>query len=256
MIIMPNNQSVQSGIRILGLIEALSKRGYAGITELSQLTGLNKTTVYRLISTLVEQNYVRQDRKTEKYYLTFKLMAIAGRIKDNIDMTALVRPHLERLCEETGETAHFVLREGADIVYIDKVESYKNTFRMVSRIGLHHSAFSTGVGKAILAELPDDKIQALWESADIRPLTKNTITKYDDFIKQIYEIRKNGYAQDREENELGVSCVAVALGDYAGHVDNAFSISAPVSRMSGGRVRELAELLLKIKSDIKAEMES
>lgn len=252
---MSSQPSVQSGVRILSLLETLSKCGYAGITELSQLTGLNKTTVYRLIGTLAEQNYVRQDKKTGKYYLTYKLLTVADRIKDHIDLVAVVRPHLEDLCDKTGETVHFVLREGVDVVYIDKVESLKNTFRMVSRIGLHHSAFSTGVGKAILAHLPDDKIRVLWDAADIAPRTYNTITNYDDFIKEIYNIRETGYAQDQEENELGVSCVAVALRDYTGVVNNAFSISAPASRMTPERIGEFAEMLIQTKMNIQAEID-
>lgn len=244
---------VQSGIRILSLIEALSRCGYAGITELARMTGLNKATVYRLISTLAEQNYVRQDKKTEKYYLTYKLLAIADRIKDHMDLRAMVRPHLERLCEKSGETVHFVVREGADIVYIDKVESLQNTFRMVSRIGLRHLAFSTGVGKAILAHLPDEKLRALWESAEIRHLTPNTITDFDAFIAEINEIRAAGYAVDREENELGVFCVAVALRDHTGAVNNAFSISSPASRMTPDRTAELARMLLRTQAEILAE---
>ncbi len=251
---MSNTYNIQSAERILTIIDALSKKGPAGATELARITGLDKATVYRFVTTLVNTKFAKKDAATNKYYLTFKLVKIAERIKEKLDMTALVRPHIDRLSETTGETVHFVERESADIVYIDKVESYKNTFRMVSRIGLRQSAFATAVGKAMLAALPDSEIAALWEAAEITALTENTITEKDNFLADIHKIRECGFALDNQENELGVTCIAVSLSDYTGKPSNAISISAPTSRMTAERISELSSLLLLTKSDISAEI--
>ncbi len=139
------------------------------------------------------------------------------------------------------------------MVYIDKVESYSNSVRMVSRIGVKKPLYCTAVGKAMLAELHDAQVKDIWNRSDIRALTSKTIVDYESLLIELQEVRKNGYALDNEENELGVRCIGAVIKNHKGKSENAFSISGPISRMSNDRIDVLAvEVLNKKKELLKA----
>ncbi|MDD2361620.1 MAG: IclR family transcriptional regulator [Oscillospiraceae bacterium] len=240
---------ILSARRIFSLLELLAEKGPLGVTELSIAAGLNKTTVFRQLNTLVTLGYAKKDEKTEKYHLSFKLLEVAGNLLKHIDMRNMVRPFLEELAAQSGETVHLVQRDGLYITYIDKVEPTINSVRMVSRVGMRQPLYCTAVGKALLAELSDREIRNVWENSNINQLTPNTIVDWEYFIKEIDKIRKSGYAEDNEENELGVRCVAVALRNYTGQPQHAISVSAPISRLSDEKLESVAEKLMKIKCE-------
>ena len=251
---MPEKNPVQSAERIFEILETLVKNGAMGLTELSAGLGLHKSTVHRLLNSLAVMGYVRQDPATGKYLSTFKIVELAGRLLGRIDILSVAHRHLEELMKQTHETVHFVQREGCNIVYIDKVESDANSIRMVSHIGLLQPMFCTAVGKAILAELPDEEIRSVWGHSGVHKLTPNTIVDFDGLMREIEKIRRDGYALDNEENEVGVRCIAASVLNFSGKTDNAFSISAPLSRMSDGRVRELSAHVLATKRAISREL--
>ncbi|MDD2417442.1 MAG: IclR family transcriptional regulator [Oscillospiraceae bacterium] len=243
------DNTIRSAQRIFSLLELLADKGPLGVTELSIAAVLNKTTVFRQLNTLVTLGYVKKDEQTEKYYLSFKLLEVAGNLLKHIDMRNMARPFLEELAAQSEETVHLVQKDGAYITYIDKVEPTINSVRMVSRVGMRQPLYCTAVGKALLAELSDREIRIIWDNSIINRLTPNTIVDWKCFINEIDKVRKAGYAQDNEENELGVRCVAVALRDYTGQSQHAISISAPISRLSDEKLESLAEKLMKIKSE-------
>ena len=247
---MTENGSIQSIERFFEIIELLSKNGSMGVTEIAKATSLNKTTVFRMLSTAGNLGYVCKDDNNEKYKLTLKILSISARILDSIDVRSIVRHELENLAKDCTETVHFVQREGNNIVYIDKVESLQNSVRMVSRIGMRHEMYCTGVGKAILAEMSNDEIKNIWDSSQIERKTEKTIVNFNKFMEELENVRKFGYAVDNEENELGVRCVAASCFDYSGKAKYAFSVSAPVSRMDDQRVEKIAPVVIKTKSDI------
>lgn len=244
---------VQSAERIFDILETLAQNGAMGLTELSQLLELHKSTAHRLLNSLIVMGYVKKE-PSGKYNLTFKILEVAGKLLGRIDVLALAHPYMERLVKQTHETVHFVQREGNNIVYIDKVESDENMIRMVSRIGLRLPMYCTGVGKALMAQLGDNEIRSIWAHSDVCKLTDRTIVELDEFLKEISVIRRMGYALDNEENELGVRCIAACVQDFEGNASNAFSISAPLSRMSDSRIEELAGYVLQAKKELSQEL--
>lgn len=251
---MPQTNPVQSAERIFEILETLVQEGPLSLTELSTRLSLHKSTVHRLLKSLVAMGYVRQEKDSGKYLSTFKILSLAGKMLSKIDILAAARPHLEQLMKQTHETVHFVQRENTHIIYVDKVESDANSIRMVSHIGLRQPMYSTGVGKAILAHLKDSEIHEIWKQSNIQAFTPYTIVTYDQLLREIETIRRLGYALDNEENELGVRCVAACVLDYRGLAQNAFSISAPVARMSDERVLELAEQVLQTRRELSREI--
>ncbi len=245
--------SVQSLDRAFDLLENLCRnRNGTTISALCAQTGLHKSTVHRLLGAMTTRGYVLHDNATSKYYAGMKLCELSSYILENVDIVERSRATMEHLSRETGETIHLVLREENEIVYVHKVDSVHSAIRMFSRIGMRRPMFCTGVGKAILATLPDETVREVWQASPVHAYTPYTIIDERAFLHEIANIRRDGYAQDNEENELGVKCVAAAIPDYTGHASYAMSISAPVTRMSNSRMQELHHLLRTACSELAA----
>lgn len=240
---MSENKGIQSLERAFSIIEAMTDVTESGVTELARATGLNKTTVYRMLDTLVSLGYVSRDSRTEKYSLTLKFLKISSGQLAQYDIHKKMRPLLEEIASRSGETVHLVERQGEQVVYIDKCESTTNSVRMVSRIGMTLDVFTTAVGKAMLAHLSDREISRLWENCEHVKKTEYTITNINKYLKEIEDVRQKGFAVDDEENELDVRCVAVAIPDAYGEYRYAVSVSAPKSRTDNEALKSRADML-------------
>lgn len=249
---MAEKNPIQVSERIFHTIEYLAASGPMGLLELSSELDLNKTTVHRILNSLICMDYVKQDPVTLKYSLTFKFCGISNQILSQNSFSTLAHPHIRSLAEQTGETVHLVQLEGNHAVYIDKVES-QNNVRLVSMVGKSIPLYCSGVGKALLADMSDERIKEIWENSDIRSFTDHTITDYEELCRRIEQIRECGYAFDDEENELGVRCIAVSLKDFYGKSAYAISISSPTGRLDDERVQLFQKLILETKKNIQTE---
>ena len=247
---MEEKNPIQVSERIFRTIECMAQNGPIGLLDLSKELSLNKTTVHRILNSLICMDYVKQDPDTLKYSLTFKICSISNQILSQNTMIDIARPYLHELAEQTGEIVHLVQLIETEAVYIDKVEATRNTVRLVSMVGKMIPLYCSGVGKAMLADMPDEKIDLIWKNSKIRKLTDYTITDYQVFRETIEQIRRNGYALDNEENEIDVRCVAVSLKNFSGKSTYAISVSAPKDRMSDERILQLTELILQTKNKI------
>ncbi len=245
---------IQVSERIFHTIETLAHHGPMGLLDLSKELSLNKTTVHRILNSLICMDYVRQDPESLKYSLTYKFCGISAQILASNNVISLARPHLRKLAEQTGETVHLVQMDGTNAIYIDKVEASRSSVRLVSMVGKAIPLYCSGVGKAMLADMTDERIQSIWEKSSIRSLTEYTITELTQFQKIISAIRQNGYALDKEENELGVRCIAVSITAFHGNPPYAISVSAPRDRMSDSRILEIKDLILTTKENIQKNM--
>lgn len=245
---------VQSAQRIFDILELLAQQGELPLHEVARRLSLHKSTAHRLLSSLIAMGYARREERTGCYRLTFKLLEISGRLLETLDIVGLARPYLEQLGRQTHEAVHLVQRDGAEIVYIDKVEAGEGSIRMVSRIGLRRPLYCTAVGKAMLAEMPAGKVEQLWERSRVQRLTERTITDLPSLYRELEQVRRRGYALDNEENEMGVRCIGVCILDYQGRANNALSVSAPLSRMGDARIHDLAPFMLQARKAISREL--
>ena len=243
---------VQSAERIFGVLEAMAETGPIGIMDLSTRLELHKSTVHRLLLSLTCMGYVKQEN-SGKYSLTFKIVELSEKVLSRSDIVFIVHPIIAELANDCGEIVHFVQRRGTEVFYLDKVEPYNqhdSAIRMASQVGLTRPMYCSAVGKAIMAEMKDEEVEYIWNNSIIEKKTEHTITTQLELMKELNEIRKNGYALDNEENELGVRCIAVCIRNLQGLPNNAFSISAPAVRMTDDRVKELAVDILRTKEAI------
>lgn len=245
---------VQSVDRALSILEILSNSPEGlGIKEISEGVSLHKSTVHRLLATLTEKMYVRQNEKTNKYMLTFKMFELGNKMAESISVVDVVKPYLKELVEQTGEVAHFVVREGNEIIYIDKVEP-NNTIRMSSRIGKRIQMYCTAVGKSMMAHMNDNEIKKIWDTSNILKITPKSIVDYDKYMETINEVRKVGFARDEEENELGIRCIGASILDYKNEVCGAISISGPTGRFTLEKVDPYSKLVTETALKISMEL--
>jgi IclR family acetate operon transcriptional repressor len=218
---------VQSIERAFDLLEMMADAGGAlGLSELAATSGLPLPTVHRLMRTLVNRGYVRQEA-SRRYTLGSRLIRL-GETSSRMLGTWL-RPFLAQLVRETGETANLATLDGDEVVYIAQVPS-PHSMRMFTEPGRRVRPHCTAVGKALLAQLPPEQARALLERDDMPAYTSTTITDPDLLLAHLEVIRKQGYALDEGEQEVGVRCFAVAVPDVPASL--AISTSGPQARMT------------------------
>ena len=228
--------SVQSVDRALYVMELLKENvDGLGITELANRMGLAKSTIHRLLTSLKNQGYVRQDPLSERYLLGLKLIELGSVVTQSLEIRNIAKPLMNQLVQETGETTHLVVLEEGEVVYIEKIES-PFTIRMYSLIGKRAPVHCTGVGKAMIAHIPEDEVRKIVERKGLRKYTENTITKLDDLLAHLRDIREKGYSLDKEEHEPGICCVAAPILDHNGKPVAGLSVAGPTMRMNEEKV--------------------
>jgi DNA-binding IclR family transcriptional regulator len=230
---------VQSVDRTLDVLESLaSQRGATGVSELAQLVGLHVSTVHRLLATLVDRGYVRQDPESSRYHLGSRIFTLASAADLHLDLRLVARPYLERLKRTSGDTANLVMASDREVVYLDQVASM-HLVKMFTAPGRRAPLYCTGTGKLMLAHKPPAFVESVL-SGPLERFTSKTIVSRAALEAELATIRKNGYAVDDEEMEEGVRCLAVPIFDRHRQCVGALSVSGPTTRLTTERVTKLA----------------
>ena len=234
----PRSGGVQSIERAFTVLEMMADHGgMMGLSQLSAESGLPLPTIHRLVRTLVDLGYLRQE-PSRQYLLGPRLVRLGESSSRLLNVWA--RPHLTRLVDELGESANFAMLDGNQIVYVAQVPS-RHSMRMFTEVGRRVLPHCTAVGKAIMAEMPQDEVRRILEQTGMPRSTEHTLTDPDLFLKQLSWCAEHGYALDEEEQEIGVRCVAVAVPDVSSRL--AISVSGPAGRMSEELVERAVPLL-------------
>lgn len=216
---------VQSLTRAFDIIEVLSTEQHGlPLTEVAQRLELPQSTTYRLLSAMKERGYVEQTGRSGRYKLGLAFVELSSLYLNRLELKTEAEPYLRELSQKTKQTVFLAIRDGDQIVYIEKVEQF-NSLRKYSIIGQRKPVYATSLGKALLLGLGDDEIRAVLANTVFEPLGPKTLT---DLPKLIYEIqlsRERGWTMDDEEAEPGVRCVAAPVHDYRGHVIASVSTS-------------------------------
>lgn len=214
------------------------------LAELEVASGLPLPTIHRLLRSLAHNGYVRQE-PSRRYALGPGLIRLGETAGRALGSWAL--PCLAELVSEIGETANMALLEGDAVVYVAQVPS-PHSMRMFTEVGRRVQAHSTGVGKALLAQLPDAQVLDLLRRTGMPPRTPRTLTDPVVLLAELGEIREQGWAVDDAEQEVGVRCVAVPI--LGGPARAAMSVSGPSGRMTASRVVEIAPILQRAASGL------
>jgi DNA-binding IclR family transcriptional regulator len=204
--------------------------GERGVRELAHALDVSPSSAYRLLETMKQMGFVRQNPATDKYAIGVKAVQLGIAALGTLDITAVAPAHLRALVDETGESAFLAVRDGTEIVYLLKEEgrrSIRTTAVLGSRRGLH----CTALGKALLSTMATPEADALLRRAGLPAMTPRTITDLAALWEELSYVRVRGYATDHEEIEEGLACVAAPIRDYRGDTIAAVSISGPVPRI-------------------------
>ncbi len=237
---------VQALDRALDILENLALEGKGmGLTELSQKVGLNKSTVYRLLSTLAEWGYVEKTTQGSKYKLGLKVIDLGSIFLNNIELKTEALPYLNELKEKSRQPVHLARLEDGQVVYIEKVDVI-NSIRMYSQIGRRVPAHSTALGKVMMAYKRADEVEYIIQNRGLAAVTSNTITDKQRFMEELKNIRIRGYALDDEENEVGIRCLAAPVFDYRCKVIAAVSTSGAIDVFTYQKLDELKESVMDV----------
>ncbi len=248
-------QAIERGCRILDLL-GKGKQAYS-IHDLSCELNLPKPTIHRILGTLRHFGYVTQDEVSRAYRLGFRLVEMGQVVLDQIDLRKEAEPFLSQLASQVHETAHLVILDRGEIVYLEKIEKVSDpkSLRMASRVGMRNYAHSCAVGKVLLSFLSDRERDEIIQQKGLPKLTGNTIVNVDELKRHLVDVRAQGFAVDDEENEEGIRCVAAPVRNDRGEVIAAISISGPSVRMSMDRIhRELKGQVIKTAEEISKKL--
>lgn len=226
---MKNNYQVQSIIRAIDILECFLENDKLSFKDICKKSNLSNGTVFRILKTLIDRNFISRDSKSEKYLIGKGIFVLGNLALKNYEFEKIVHPVLEELVTNSKETANASIFYDNSIIFIDSVDS-PYSIKMDVKIGQKTNINSSASGKAILAYFPDDKINEILDCVNLPKLTVNSITEKELFKKELIEVRKNGFAIDNEEEELGLKCVAGPVFNYDGKIEGAISISGLASR--------------------------
>lgn len=215
------------------------------VNQASRVLGLSRSTVHRLLATLLAYGYVEQDRTTKAYVPGPALTGIGLAAVHSSALSAAARSALSALATATGETVHLMELRGDFILCVDSIESHKSV-RTPSRVGWNLPSHLTAGGKATLAELSDSEVEGIFPDSIIYGMTRTTPVRRIDLLADLELVRARGYATNFGESEPNVGAVAVVLTDRSDQTRAALCVTVPRSRADEDWARETGRLALGI----------
>jgi len=225
----------------LEILDLLSQHSELGVAEISKALGLGKASVFKMLYTLEKKDYVFKTPDA-KYRLGIKFAHYGTIVLENLDIISLLKPYLEKLRDKHKETVHLgILDDDLKVIFIAK-ESSTSTIQMTSRVGSKMSFYATATGKVLISHKVDEEMEKKIRSYNLVKLTENTIIDHEELIKLLKKIKEQGYGEDLEESEEGLTCYAVPIKDISGKVIAGISMSGPTVRMEKNKERLLLSL--------------
>ena len=231
----------QTVVNALRLLECFGQEEELGITELAADIGVGKAVAARLVSSLGEFGYLRQNPQTRKYRLGLKLVYWGSLAQERNEIVQLVEPYLWTLSQEFQVSAHMAVLDHFAALITCKVTRGPIVY-MNSRVGTSLPIHACATGKCLLAYSSEQFLQEFLGTQPLVRFTEQTITDPDVFLEEAQRIRQQGYALDNEESNLGLSCMAVPLLNAGGQITAAISLSGQTKFMKKNHVAILRRL--------------
>jgi DNA-binding IclR family transcriptional regulator len=228
--------SVAAAARILREFDKHSTQ--LGVSQLARLVGLGKSTAHRIIWTLVEEGLLEKVEETGLFRLTSTMRSLGASAETAQRLHEAATHPLDQLRTETQGTLHVAILDGPDVLYVERREG-PGSIPVFRAFGTRNAAHTTASGKVLLAYLPPDRQQRLIEQMRLAPRTRHSITSRSALVAALAEIRRQGYAENHEESELGMCSIAAPVRDPLGRVVASVSVAEYVDDRKAG-LRHLA----------------
>jgi IclR family transcriptional regulator, pca regulon regulatory protein len=227
------SQSLERGLAILSAFG--SNRPLIGVSELSRELTLSRSTAHRYIATLTSLGYLQQDRETRRYRLGPRVLDLGFAAIHSMDVRELSVRHLQQLSDETGFTVNMAVLDGPDVVYIERCRTSRPGQREIDlnlHIGSRLPAYCTALGKALLAFLPEERLEEILARTDLAGLGPNTITDRRSLRTELGRVRRTGIAINNEELAYGLRSIAAPVRGASGEVVAAINLAVHRSMVS------------------------
>lgn len=232
--------SVQSVDRAMFLLELLSQHDEGcRLSQLGREAGLSPSTTHRLLTTLEKRRHVQFDPRTARWHIGLAMLNIGSAFLRRASFVSLAQPFLQRLRDQTKETANLGMADDGEITLVSQVPS-RQIVRSIGRIGGRVPMTSSAMGKAILSTYPSEDIEEIIELRRMFRMTSHSITRLDALRLELEAVRANGYAIDNAENRSNVRCIAGVVYNERAEAICAISISGQLDRMPAERIDQLA----------------
>lgn len=216
--------------RMMSLLDALSHCDTsAGLKQLALETDLHPSTAHRILAAMTTAGFVER-AANGGYRLGIRLLELGNLVKSRLDIRAAALPLMEALHQQLGESVNLGVRQGDDIVYIERTSSGRSTVRAVHLVGARAPLHVTAVGKLYLAAAAPEEVAAYARHTGLPGLTASSLTTLVALEKELARVRREGVAFDNEEIEPGLRCIAAPVHDDSGLLVAGLSVSAPADR--------------------------
>jgi DNA-binding IclR family transcriptional regulator len=229
--------------RALNILENVAHRR-EGLTnsEISRKLAIPKSSASYILRTLERRGYLRRDAETSRYKLGLKILSLGGDAQSNLDLADVALPFMRALVERVHLTAHLAVLDQGEAVYIEKVEA-PGFFKVNTWVGRRMYLHSTSVGKALLAWLPKQEMEAIVRQQGMKKRTPKTINTMSRLLADLDLVREQGYAVDNEENSLGARCLGAPISDTAGNVAAALGVSGTLTQVDEENLPRIVDAL-------------
>lgn len=244
------NESVMKALQVLEYVCKMDKD--VRVVDLESALNINKATVYRFLRTFVETGYVEQDVDTSRYRPTMKILALGNHVMNRVEIRNLASNFIKELSHVSGESVHLAVCDANQSVIMDKVDA-KIENKVTFHIGRRSDLYSTGTGKVFLAHMPFHEMEKYFHNVILTRFTSMTIIDPEQIKQALIDIRECGYAIDRQENNIGISCVAGPIRDYSEKVVASVSVTGPSSRIEHD-ISRLSKLIIEYSQKISHRM--
>jgi len=244
------SQSVKKAFSILFTLA--DEENGIGLSNLSRKLGIHKTTLYRLLNSLIDLNII--EKKDLKYTLGMGLFELGSKVFVKKKIIDKIHPILNRFVVEINETVNLAELYTNKIIYLDKINSSRH-LQIKTFIGAQIPTYCTALGKVMLASLPEQEMLDYISKITFEKIAKNTIVSSKKLIENLKEIKVKGYSIDKEEYEDGLMCVAVPLFIKKYDFCGAISVSGSKTRFDNDTIKKYAEKLIKYVKEIKEELD-
>ena len=250
-------QTLEKALEILCLLSGKSKNtkegGGFGISEISASLNMGKSTVHRILNTLMEYQYVERCENSTRYRLGMGVFKVGNAALAQHTISLADFTPLDELCTAYNEAVNVGVRTKNKVTIIYKCEA-EMTLQVKRQIGETEPLHTTAMGKVLICELPEQQVRELFAATEMRLYTAKTISSVESLLPVLQRVRQQGYAMDEEEYCLGLTCLACPVRDYSGKIVAAMSVSGPSVRMTFNRVAALKEDLQKVSMKISKQL--
>jgi DNA-binding IclR family transcriptional regulator len=246
----PKSPSIQVLERMFQLLDLLaSYQDPVSLKIISEKTGLHPSTAHRILNDLVIGRYVDRP-EAGNYRLGMRLLEMGNLVKARLDVREAALGPMRELHKLTNQPVNLSVRQGDEIVYIERAFSERSGMQVVRAIGGRAPLHLTSVGKLFLAYDEPQRVRAYASRTGLAGHTRNSITNLPTLEKELLRVQQMGLARDEEELELGVRCMAAAILDDQGRLVAGLSISAPADRLEDGWIAKLKSTAAEISASL------